>query len=274
MRSTDGRVSVFPLFVDFCDLRVTYSTSALQTTADLPVLREGRPCTRSVVTPSSNVFFRHSSVYPFPESPKKRANFHTHQVNSNWAVPQTIESSAKICGSLEILHSHIPPRNSSRFFLLHTWHGTLSGVMTSGKAATAESSCLQAVGCVGCLLGASAEVLSSRISDECQNTGFQIPLSSHRIIFIYRFYPSLCLTEGFGEFVHSVTDVPDVSSPRWTCASASTQMPSWVSHQPPVEIPACGIGLLILRLPWLIGSFMRLLEISQAVILPCKYCTS
>ncbi len=216
------------------------------------------------------MFFRHSFVYPFPESSKKRANFHTHQVNSNWAVPQTIESSAKICGSLEILHSHIPPQNSSRFFLLHTWHGTLSGVMTSGKAATAESSCLQAVGCVGCLLGASAEVLSSRISDECQNTGFQILLSSHRIIFIYRFYPSLCLTEGFGEFVHSVTDVPDVSSPRRTCASASTPMPSWVSHQPPVEIPACGIGLLILRLPWLIGSFTRLLEMSQVVILPCQ----
>ncbi len=216
------------------------------------------------------MFFRHSSVYPFPESSKKRANFHTHQVNSNWAVPQTIESSAKICGSLEILHSHIPSQNSSRFFLLHTWHGTLSGVMTSGKAATAESSCLQAVGCVGCLLGASAEVLSLRISDECQNTGFQILLSSHRIIFIYHFYPSLCLTEGFGEFVHSVTDVPDVSSPRWTCASASTPMPSWVSHQPPVEIPACGIGLLILRLPWLIASFTRLLEISQVVILPCQ----
>ncbi len=111
------------------------------------------------------MFFIHSSVYPFPESSKKHANFHTHQVNSNWAVPQTIESSAKICGSLEILHSHIPPQNSSRFFLLHTWHGTLSGVMTSGKAATAESSCLQAVGCVGCLLRASAEVLSSRISE-------------------------------------------------------------------------------------------------------------
>ncbi len=79
------------------------------------------------------MFFRHSSVYPFPESSKKRANFHTHQVNSNWAVPQTIESSAKICGSLEILHSHIPPQNSSRFFLLHTWHGTLSGVRQAGK---------------------------------------------------------------------------------------------------------------------------------------------
>lgn len=83
MSSTDGRVSVFPLFAGFGDLRVTYSTSLLQTTADLPVLRKGSPCTRSVVTPSSNVFFRQSSVYPFPESPKKRANFHTHQVNSN-----------------------------------------------------------------------------------------------------------------------------------------------------------------------------------------------
>lgn len=259
---------MFPLFVGFSDLRVTYSTSALQTMADLPVLREDRPCTRSVVTPSSNVFSRHFSVYPFPESPKKRANFHTHQVNSNWAVPQTIESSAKICGSLEILHSHIPLRNSSRFFLLHTWHGTLSGVMTSGKAATAESSCLQAVGCVGCLLGASVEVLSSRISDECQNTGFQIPLSLRCIIFIYSFYPSLCLTEGFGKFVHSVTDVLDVSSPRRTRAFASTPMPSWVSHQPPVEIPACGIGLLILRLHWLIGSFMSLFKIFRSVILP------
>lgn len=150
-------------------------------------------------------FFRHTSVYPFPESSEKVANFHRHQVNSSWAVPQTIESSAKICGSLKLPRSYILQRNSSRF--LHTWHGTLSGIMTSRKAATAESSCLHAVGCVGCLLGASAEVLSLSISDECQNTRFQISLSSRCIIFIYHFYPSLCFNRGFGEFVHSVTDV-------------------------------------------------------------------
>lgn len=211
---------------------------------------------------SDSPFFRQSSVYPFPENSKKVANFHTHQVNSNWAVPQTIESSAKIWGSLELLRSYILPRNSSRF--LQTWHRTLSGIMTSRKAATAESSCLHTVGCVGCLLGASAEVLSLSISDECQNTRFQISLSSCRIIFIYHFYPSLCFNRGFGEFVHSMTDVlyvfPETDSSFCFCSL------SWVSHQPPMEFPACAVGRLILKLPWLIGAFAIPLRMTWGVI--------
>lgn len=244
------------------DLRVTCWTSALQTTDDLPLLGEGRPRTTSVVTSSPNRLFRHFSVYPFPESSKKVANFHTHQVNSNWAVPQTIESSAKICGSLELPRSYILPRNSSRF--LHTWHGTLSGIMTSRKAATAESSCLHAVGCVGCLLGASAEVLSLSISDECQNTCFQISLSS-RVLFLYIvFILVFASTEALAN-LSTAWQMCYMSSQKRTRPSASASS-SWVSHQPPVEFPACAVGRLILKLPWLIGAFAILLRMTWVVI--------